>query len=459
MLLKDLSDLETAYEKKFRKSKEMFAKACRSAAFGIHSDIRALLPFPVFMERSSGCHKWSVEQEQLIDFWMGHGALILGHGDERILKAVERQLRAGTHFSAPIEGEQELCGLIQSMVPSAEKVRFVGTGTESASLALRLARSYTGKNGFIRFAGHYHGWLDEVIAGAYYPYGRARSGGVIRNKHQVMVTPNSISEVLKQFDMNDDIGAVILEPSGGWSGAMPIDSNFVAQLRELCTHRGAVLIFDEMVTGFRLSPGGYQAKENIVPDLTLLGKALFAGFPGAAVVGKQAIMDLMLPSNPGKVSSQGTWNAFPLSIAAGIECLRAIKPGQIHKDLESKAKRLKDGLNAAFKRNRIGGKAYGQASLVHIILNANDPAPAYDSELSAIAAVHQAKSDMRINTALRIALLLENIDFFTMHINSVSAAHTDDAIDRTVKGMDSALSSLTKAGFFDSTKIAAKKTA
>ena len=300
------------------RSAALHERASRTLAGGIPHEIYAQAPHPPYIVRAQGASKWDADGRELVDLWMGHGALLLGHLPAEVVEALDRQLRNGTHLGGCHESAVHWAELISELVPSAERVRFVASGTEATLLAIRLARAHTGRSRVIRIEGHFHGWHDAVV-----PAGRlgARSGVSRGTAREVLVARSPEAVEIEPLLRFGDVGAVILEPGGGSSGAVPVRREALERLRDLTRELGAVLIFDEVVSGFRSAPGGVQALTGVVPDLTTLAKIMAGGLPGGAVAGRESIMAHFTEVSdgavhPGEVLHSGTFNASPLAAAA-----------------------------------------------------------------------------------------------------------------------------------------------
>ncbi len=256
------------YTAAFPNAKARHAVAKTFFPGGVTHDLRLMDPFPPYVDRAKGSHKWDIDGHDLIDYFSGHGALLLGHSPDDVVKAVQDQMAKGTHPGACHELEIEWATWVKRLLPSCEKLRFTGSGTEATLMALRLCRIHTGRGKFLKFQGHFHGWHDYVAPAADPPYESMSALGVpdAVAACAVAIPPNDLNRVEDTLKKDDQIGAVILEPTGGHWGAVPIRGEFLLGLRELCTKYDRVLIFDEVITGFRISPGGAQAYYGIVPD-------------------------------------------------------------------------------------------------------------------------------------------------------------------------------------------------
>ena len=316
-----------AYADKTPGSRSLHQQAKRLLPDGVTHVGRYLEPHPIYVERAAGSRKWDVDGNEYVDYLGGHGALILGHNHPTVLEAVTTQVRNGAHYGACHALEIKWCELVQQLIPSAERVRFTVTGTEATHLALRVSRAFTGKSKIIRFAGHFHGWHDHVC----FPPGGAPGiiAGIVEDT--LVAAPNDTEQVEHWLASRDDIAALILEPTGATFGQIPTTVETLRRLRELTTRYGVLLIFDEVISGFRCSPGGAQQFYGVTPDLTTLAKILAGGYPGAALAGRADVLRvldyrktdqaLQLPL----VAHQGTYNAAPVSAAAGIATLEEVR--------------------------------------------------------------------------------------------------------------------------------------
>jgi glutamate-1-semialdehyde 2,1-aminomutase len=441
----------------FQRTEPRSAALSRAAgtviAGAVTHDIRHLRPFPIYVERAQGSRKWSVDGQELIDLWMGHGALFLGHGHPVIKRAVHDQMDKGTHYGACHELEIRWTEQVQQLVPSAERVRFTSSGTEATQLALRLARAFTGRPKVLKLEGHFHGWHDYATPAVKPPYEIPSSAGVPETTlaNVLVCPPNDLAAVDRVLAEHTDVAAVILEPGGASSGTIPTAPGYLAGLRERTRRHGVVLIFDEVITGFRISPGGVQQVAGVTPDLTTLAKILAGGLPGGAIVGRADIMSglAMRPdagwNRTGRVAHAGTYNANPLSAAAGLAMLTEIAAGAHHVQADRSAGVLRDELNRVWRRLGVPGCVYGEASILNYSLERDLCAPPVPG-----AGEHrrlQVMAEPDAYHALRCALILNGVDICPLH-GWVSAVHTDADIADTVRGFEKALILLQEDGFF-----------
>ena len=306
------------------KSKKLFSNAKKIIPFGVNSPVRYFEPYPFFVKKSQGSSIWDEDGNQLIDFCNGYGALLLGHTRKEIISAVLNQLKKGTLFCAPTELEIKLSKLIIKNYPSIDKVRLVNTGGEATMTAIRLARGYTKKKKIVKFEGCYHGAHDSVLvkagSGSAHHGISVSEGGLSEiSKNTLVVQYNNSQELEQVLKKNNDVAGVIVEPILANMGLILPEKNFLSEIRKITKKHNVPLIFDEVVTGFRVSPGGAQKHFGIKPDLTTLGKALGNGFTIAAVGGKKEIMDQLTPG--GKVYQASTFAGNPISVSASISSI------------------------------------------------------------------------------------------------------------------------------------------
>ena len=444
------ASLVAAYAERFRVSRELYERSRQLFPNGVTHDARYLEPFPPYVEHAQGSRKWTVEGEELIDWWAGHGALMLGHSDPDVVAAVQRQMTRGTHPGACHRLEIEWAELVQKLVPSAERLRFTSSGTEATMMALRLARMFTGKPKVLKFYAHFHGWNDFLIQGADPPFARAVPGLLPEVREDtVLVPPNDIDAVRAALDRDPAIGCVILEPTGGHYGLVPTDEQFLAQLRELTAERGVLLIFDEVITGFRVHPGGAQGAFGIRPDLTTLAKILAGGLPGGCLAGRADVLTLLEFSNRTgqKMPHPGTFNANPLSASAGIATLKKVADGRPAARANEIARKLRVRLNELFARRGVRWVCYGRFSDFYIFPAAREvpepkdyrwPDGASWQELATAAAPP-------LRFAFRLGMLLNGVDVPGLRGMS-HAAHTEEDVERTADAVDATLELLADAG-------------
>ena len=354
---------------KIDKSKALFKEAEHLMPGGVNSPVRAFKNIkgnPIFFEKAKGAYLYDADNNEYIDYIGSWGPMIMGHSNPVIVEAIKNQVELGTSYGAPTALESEVARLIKKCVPSIEKIRMVNSGTEATMSAIRVARGYTGKNKIIKFDGCYHGHVDSLLIKAgsgVSTFGLPDSPGVPEDlaKLTLSCSYNNKEEFVKVFDsIKDDLAAVIVEPIAGNMGFVPGDFNFLKTLRDLTSKNGSLLIFDEVMSGFRVSLGGAQEIFDIQPDLTALGKVIGGGLPVGAFGGKKEIMDCLAPVGP--VYQAGTLSGNPLAMAAGSALLNLVIKENPYKELEKSASTLLEGMKdimkssgIPFSTNQIGG--------------------------------------------------------------------------------------------------------
>lgn len=398
---------------------------------GVTHDGRYMEPFSIYCTHAQGPRKWDVDGNEYVDYFGGHGALLLGHSHPAIVEALADQAKRGTHFGANHESEIEWGELIQQLVPSARgggMVKFTSSGTEATMMAMRLARAFTGKDVICKMQGAFHGWHDYATIAMQPPYDEPISAGVPRGvRESVVGVPAGDIEALRALlDSRDDIAAVILIADGA-------GTPYLQAVRDLTAAKGVILIFDEVVTGFRYAPGGAQEYYGVTPDLTTLAKILAGGLNGGAIAGRRDILELFLQSDDERknrtkrVPHPGTYNANPLSAAAGIACLQIAQDPAVQRKANATGDQLRAGFNEALARHGVAGKAGGPVSLVPVVFS--EPK------------LHPRKLVYRF----RAAMQLGGADPSGMNF-IVSATHGQAEIDRTVEAFDKALGMLKDEG-------------
>ncbi|HEY2910591.1 MAG TPA: aminotransferase class III-fold pyridoxal phosphate-dependent enzyme, partial [Gemmataceae bacterium] len=430
------------YAAAFPGSKKRFETAKGLFPCGVTHDTRMMDPFPPYIASAKGAYKWDVDGHKLVDYFVGHGALLLGHSPDDIVEAVQEQMAKGTHYGACHDLEIEWGELVRTLVPSVERIRFTGSGTEATLMALRLSRLFTGRPKFLKFLGHFHGWHDYVAIGSDPPYDVTAVPGVPEGvaANCVAVPPNDLNAVEETLKKDAQIGAVILEPTGGHWGGVPIRGDFLKGLREICTRRDCLLIFDEVITGFRVAPGGAQEAYGIRPDLTSMAKILAGGLPGGALGGRADVLAYLEP-RPGKpkMKHPGTYNANPLSAAAGIAALKRVATGEPSRKANAAAARLRNGLNQLFADRGWPLLAYGDFSTMRIVTGYTGPRPnldagdrdgfiPYNGDLNKLDGPRNARQIY----AMRQAMLLNGVDLWGL-AGMTSCEHTDAVIDDTIR--------------------------
>ena len=406
----------------------MYRRALDLIPGGVNSPVRAMravgLDEPLFVRRGEGAYLEDVDGNRYVDWVMSWGPLIFGHADPETVTAVRDAAERGTSFGAPTEAEVELAAEIAGAFPSVEKVRLVSSGTEAAMSAIRLARAFTARDRILKFAGCYHGHVDALLASAgsgVATLGLPSSPGVppATTKDTIVRKYNDVDAVASTVaEYGEGLAAIIVEPVAGNMGVVPPAPGFLEVLRRLCDASGALLVFDEVITGFRVARGGAQELFGVLPDLTILGKIVGGGLPLAAFGGRAEIMDRLAPS--GDVYQAGTLSGNPLATAAGLAVLRRLRDPSVYEQLEQRGARLESGLAPYGRVQRVGAMA--------TLFMTDEPVRNFDD-------AHRADTD-RYGTLFR-HLLERGIYVAPSQFEAmfVSVAHGDEEIDRTIQAV------------------------
>jgi glutamate-1-semialdehyde 2,1-aminomutase len=412
------------YVSKTQKSMALYERAKKVLPAGVSYGIRFFEPYPFYTARARGSKLYDVDGNEYVDFWMGHGTHILGHSPQVVLEAVKRQIENGTHYGASHELEVALAEQMVKMVPSAEMVRFTNSGTEANMYAIRLARTYTGKSKIIKFEGGWHGGYDALHVGVKFPFNIPESAGLTTGATQdtTLAIFNNLEDV-EAKTKKESIAAIIIEPVLGAGGCIPAEREFLKGLREICDEKGILLIYDEVITGFRLAPGGAQQYYGVLPDITVFGKILGGGFPVGAFCGRREIMERLNPlvyERPNYSFHGGTFCANPVTMAAGLATLKALEDGSIITKLNKQGEKVRKTLKEIFEAKDIDVQVTGAGSLftTHFtgkeIKNARD---VFEADRKRLAEYHTN-------------LISRGVFFLPTHFGSISAAHTDVDIEK-----------------------------
>jgi glutamate-1-semialdehyde 2,1-aminomutase len=422
-------------------SEAAFERAKRVIPGGVNSPVRAFRSVggtPVFVREANGCMLVDIDGNAYIDYVMSWGPLILGHANPLVIAAVRDAAERGTSFGAPTEAETELAELVIAMVPSIEKVRFCSSGTEATMSALRLARGFTGRAKVIKFAGCYHGHGDAFLISAGsgaltngVPDSPGITEGVARDT--IVVDYNDTQGVWNAFEQHgEEIAAVIVEPYVGNMGLVLPLPDFLPALRAACTRYGSVLIFDEVMTGFRVAPGGVQEREGIIPDLTTLGKIIGGGLPVGAFGGRGDIMNRLSPEGP--VYQAGTLSGNPLAMAAGLATLRGLQNPKIYPHLEELGLRFAVGMSEVLTRHSVPHTATSRGSMVGFFLTDGPVNNVTDAK----------RSDTALYGRFFHAMLDRGVYLAPSQFEAgfLSTAHRHLDVDRTLEMADAALTAV-----------------
>src|ERR1700686_2748297 len=420
-------------------SQEIFRRATDVLVGGVNSPVRAFRAVggdPIVVDRAAGARLWDADGNEYIDYVCSWGALILGHAHPKVVKAITEQARRGTSYGMPTELEVELASRIRVLFRSCEKVRFVSSGTEATMSAVRLARAATGRDLIVKFEGCYHGHSDNFLSEAgsgLATLGIAACAGVPQALAELTLNApfNDAGAVEKLFDLHrDKIATVIVEPIAANMGVVPPKPGFLQALRDLSSRHGALLIFDEVITGFRVCYGGAQTLFGIPPDLTTLGKIIGGGLPVAAYGGRRDLMDRVAPLGP--VYQAGTLSGNPLAMSAGIATLDLLAAPGFYESLNARAKRLGDGLAAVLVETGTPAIAVRAGSLLTLFFS---PEPGTDYAAAKICDTRRFAAFFR--SMLDREIFLAPSQFEALF---VSAAHTEADIDRTIAACRESLS-------------------
>ena len=411
---------------------------------GVSHELRYRTPHPIYIDHALGAEKWDVEGKRYIDFKLGAASQILGNSCPEVMQAVAEQLTRTPYTGDCHALEIEWAEWIARLFPSADLVRFTGSGTESTMLALRLGRAWSGKDRVLRIDGHFHGWHDMLIKGAKPGTNLPPSLGVpTAITDLTVVAPPSIDAIVALLDQDSDIGTIFVEASGANYGSVPLPDGFLPGIRELATARGKVLIFDEVITGFRWAPGGRQARDGVTPDITTLAKVVTGGLPGGAICGRRDIMELLDPGKPRDglappVSHKGTFNAAPMVAAGAIAAMKLLSTGEVQKQADAMAARLRNGINASFAKRGMAALAYGDSSTCHLYFGA--------TSIDGLSAAQIRTVPPALVNGLRNGLLARGVDFMSFTSCVTSSAHTPELVDEAIEIFDETLGELTEAG-------------
>lgn len=435
-----------------QKSRELWERSLKTSR-GIHHDSRFTVPFQVYTSHARGSRKWDVDGNEYVDYVMGHGSLILGHAHPVLVEAVSGQISKGSHYGTEHELAVEWAELICQLVPAAERVEFVLTGTEADIMIAQLARAYTGRNKILKFSRHFFGWSDHLYVGVQAPYDRPIAGRLPPLSEDAVsdatvVIPCNDEAAMEKALARKDIAALFLEGGGASGGTIGMPPGLVRKARELTEQYGTLLVIDEVISGFRWSPGGYQATVGVTPDLSPLGKIVGGGLGGgAAVCGRADIMDL-LRIKPGeaewnryrRILHNGTWNANPVIAAAGVAMLKIAARGEIQKAAEASARRLADGMNRKIEEKGIEGCAFNSSSVLHIHFGKCQKC---DRTICL-----DASKSMRpeIIDALNWHLLLNGINLLRGTAGWVSAVHSKEDVAQTIAAFGAVLDGMIAEG-------------
>jgi glutamate-1-semialdehyde 2,1-aminomutase len=424
------------YRQKTPLSEKLFKRAREVLPGGISHNLHYFPPYPFFLKQAKGPKIWDVDGNEYVDLWIGHYTHILGHHPDVIVEAIERQAKEGIHWGIVFEKQVEWAELIRELIPCAEMVRFCCSGTEATMYAVRLARAYTGKKIILKIAGGWHGANADLTLGIKTPYEKEESLGLFPEllQHTKLIFFNDLSKSLEIIEQNkNDLAGIILEPVIGEGGFIPATSEYLEMLRSETEKLGALLIFDEVISGFRVALGGAQKRFGVIPDLTTLGKITGGGLPVGALVGKRKILEKTSPEIKGNkweriMIGGGTFSSHPFTVAAGMAMLQYLKDyaEEVYPLLETKGEKIRKGVLAALRSEGVEAVVTGIGSLFQTHFPFQKGA-----ELDSPHAINQLTDVGKREVEFRIRMLTKGVH--VMHGGGgLSIAHSDKDIEKII---------------------------
>ncbi len=423
----------------FSRSQERVKQAAAIVPGGVNSNFRlGVAPTPLVFERGEGPYLHDIDGNRLIDYYLALGPMILGHNPSDVIAAAHKQLDAGLLYGGQSELEYEAARRVTEMVPCAERVRFAGSGSEAVQLALRIARAVTGRLTVIKFEGHYHGWLDSVLWSTGTPFDEVgpedqptkflASAGQdpAAGEHLEVLSWNRTEPLLSRI-AKGDVAAVIMEATMCNSGGIFAEPGYLEAVREACTKHGTLLIFDEVITGFRVGPGGAQKRLGVTPDLATFAKAIANGFTVAAVAGRAEAMDQL---SDGKIMHGGTYNAQPVAMAAAIATMDRLSQQGTFEAMERNGTRLMKGMAAAFADAGLPATVTGYPQIFTVALGLKEPATNYRGLANVDRAAYRRFTAALLGNGVRA---LERGAWF------LCTEHTEEVVDETLAAVRTTL--------------------
>ncbi|MEM3695013.1 MAG: aspartate aminotransferase family protein [Candidatus Bathyarchaeia archaeon] len=413
------------YVSKTAKSRALYERAKKVLPAGVSYGIRFFEPYPFYSAKAKGSKLYDVDGNEYIDFWLGHTALILGHSPKPVVEAVKKQIENGTHYGTCHELEIALAEQIVKMVPNVDMVRFANSGTEANMYAVRLARTYTKRRKIAKFEGGWHGGYDALHIGVKYPFDMPESAGLTLGATQdTMLLPFNDSEgVRKKLRDEKDVAAIIIEPVLGAGGGIPAKKEFLKELREICDEKDILLIFDEVITGFRLAPGGAQQFFGVKSDITVFGKILGGGFPVGAFCGRREIMeklDTTIYERPNYAFHGGTFTANPITMTAGLATLKILEDGKLIRELNALGDKIREELKEIFEKNEVDAQVTGTSSIFNVHFTSEN---VKDAKAAFMA-------DRKKLLEYNLELIANGVFFLPTHNGTLSTAHTKSDIEK-----------------------------
>jgi len=414
------------YVSKTSKSKALYERAKKVLPAGVSYGIRYFEPYPFYTAKAKGSKLYDVDGNEYVDFWLGHTALILGHSPPNVIEAVKKQLENGTHYGTCHELEIKLAEQVAKMVPNAEMVRFTNSGTEANMYAIRLARAYTARTKIAKVEGGWHGGYDALHVGVKYPFTMPESAGLTNGAIQdTILLPFNDLEGAKKRLKNEKIAAIIIEPVLGAAGGIPAEKEFLKGIREFCDEKEILLIFDEVITGFRLAPGGAQQYYNVASDITVFGKILGGGFPIGAFCGRSEIMErlnALVYERPRYSFHGGTFTANPITMTAGLATLKSLENGNITNELNMLGDNLRRKLEEFFEENGVNVHVTGAGSLFNVHFTKET---VKDAEAA-------FKADRKKLVEYHLNMIASGVFFLPTHTGALSTAHSKEDLQKLI---------------------------
>ena len=424
-----ITSIEELYRARTPRSGRFFQEALCALPGGVTHNGRYWPPYPLYVDRVSGSRMYDVDGNEYIEYWCANGTMFVGHAHPTVKAAIAAVLDRGTHFGLSHELIPQLAAKVIELVPSAESVRFANSGTEAISHSLRIARGFTGRRKVAHFEGTFHGVLDELYVGTRQPFNRPDCAGIPPSAYEdTLICPfndlERTAEILRRH--RGELAAVILEPV---AGCIPADPAFLRGLRALTTEIGALLIYDEIVTGFRLAPGGAQEICGVLPDITVLGKVLGGGLPVGAVAGRRDVMEILLPTHPAerRVDIKGTYSGNVAVMAAGLATLELLADGRLQKAAGALGERMSAGLRSIVARHGENACANNVGCIFQIYFGLERP-PRDHRE--------QGRSNSALLEKFHLALMTQGVFFKYGAEGRISGAHTEADVDESLNRME-----------------------
>lgn len=444
------------YLARTRRSAELAAQAREVLPGGIVTDTRFFEPYGVYIHNAKGARKWDVDGNEYLDFFGGHGANLLGHAPPVIVEAVREAMGRGVQFAANQPLEVALAQQITRLMPALRRVRFTGSGTEATLLAIRLARAFTGRRRIVRFMSHYHGWHDHAASGYTDQFDGSAALGILPEvaAATILLRPGDDRGLARAMDLyGHEIAAIIVEPVGAHFGVVPISARFLSTLQLAARSVGALFILDEVLSGFRVDPGGAQALYGLAPDLTTLGKIVCGGMPGGVVGGRADVLDLLdydpvRRNGRAKVLHQGTFTANPLSMAAGLAMLSEIQSTGACARVNQLGQLARDGLNDMARAERLPFRWYGEFSAFHFLSVSAGTSPSPTAgDLPELPMESFLMRPQPLLNRLRMAVNVLGLDVNTKCSGLLGTAHTEADIRSAAQQFAAAGAMLRRDGY------------